>query len=193
MLNPAKKSNYFQDGIADIGGVAREIDQLPFFEINIEKDIKTPSTLLNNLANSIGDTSKINWDNFTEKSLSGQNNELVKKLCDVNFWSNYSREYLSVIIGLFENIRMYKSFDYAIGKLINFGLENNLPKIDEIVMKYIEFLERHLELAFTYPNDFNLWEKILECKNIENKGIYKFLFKKVEINKFVNCNNKLNT
>lgn len=183
MLYPAKESNYFQDGIADIGGVAREIDQLPFFEINIEKDIKTPSTLLNNLANSIGDTSKINWDDFTEKSLSGQNNELVKKLCDVNFWSNYSREYLSVIIGLFENIRMYKSFDYAIGKLITFGLENNLPKIDEIVMKYIEFLERHLEVAFTYPNDFSLWEKILECNNVENEKIYQFLFKKVEINK----------
>ena len=183
MLNPAKESNYFQDGIANIGGAAREIDQLPFFEINIEKDIKTPSTLLNNLANSIGDTSKINWDDFTEKSLSGQNNELVKKLCDVNLWSNYSREYLSVIIGLFENIRMYKSFDYAIGNLINFGLENNLPKIDEIIMKYIEFLERHLELAFTYPNDFSLWEKILECKNVENEKIYQFLFKKVEINK----------
>ncbi|MDT9607479.1 SIR2 family protein [Lactobacillus paragasseri] len=180
MLNLSKKSEYFEDGILDIKG--GEIVQLPFFEIDVEKDIKTPSNLLKKLSSSVDKPSETNWDNLTEKSLAGQNSELVKKLCSVEYWDKYPSEYIFLITGLFKDAKMYRSFDSTIVKLITYGLEHKLMNIDKIIIKYISFLENHSQFAFTYPNGFDIWKNMIKCPKVEKKTVYKFLFEKVSIN-----------
>ncbi|WP_173000569.1 hypothetical protein, partial [Lactobacillus helveticus] len=63
-IEPSKASDYFQNGI--ISEKSGTFAQIPFFKVNIEKDVKSPTELLEKLSNSINQSAKYNWKNFTE-------------------------------------------------------------------------------------------------------------------------------
>lgn len=178
-IEPSKASDYFQNGI--ISEKSGTFAQIPFFKVNIEKDVKSPTELLEKLSNSINQSAKDNWKNFTEVSISGQNAELTRKMSNVKLWNKYPNSYLEIICGLFRNTKMYKAFKGTIVDLLEFGLENNLPSIDKIIEKYINFLTKYPKLAFIYPNSFALWEKIIKSEKGSKDQLYKFLFKRVRI------------
>lgn len=179
-INPSKASDYYENGIGSLKGGT--FVQIPFFKIDVRKDLKKPAGLIKKLSTVIDRHVETNWDNFKETSISGQNDEIVEKMSNIELWNKYSDTYLKVIEELFKNIRMYKSYETAIGELLEFGLKNNLPNVAKIVEDYISFLTKHLRYAFTYPNNFNLWARIIRCKNVSRQQLYNFLFEKVEIN-----------
>lgn len=178
-INPSKASDYYENGIGSLK--SGTFVQIPFFEIDVRKDLKKPAGLIKKLSTVIDQHVKTNWNNFTEASISGQNDEIVEKMSNIELWNKYSDTYLKVIEELFKNTRMYKAYETAIGELLEFGLKNDLPNVAKIVEDYIVFLTRHLRYAFTYPNNFNLWARIIRRKNVSRQQLYNFLFEKVEI------------
>lgn len=178
-INSSKASDYYKNGMGSIKGGM--VVQIPFFKINIRKDIENPKELIKKLSTCIDKRVKTNWNNFKETSISGQNDEIAKEMSNIELWNEYPDEYLKIIEGLFKNKRMYESFETTIGNLLEFGLKNNLPNIGEIVENYINYLTRHPQYAFIYPNTFNLWDRIIRCKNVSKRHLYNFLFEKVRV------------